>query len=114
MCQANRYLTRNAGSVVPVFQKLSMTQKSLHFMGPKVWNSLPDEPRSIPTFGIFHCPGGSGWIVGVRLGYLGNYSYSASVVATPRGMFGPEVFVSRMTHFVMTFLISHTHSSKYL
>ena len=49
VCQANRYLTRNAGSVVPVFQKLSMTQKSLHFMGPKVWNSLHDETRSIPV-----------------------------------------------------------------
>ena len=53
VCQANRYLTRNAGSVVPVFLKLSMTRKSLHFMGPKVWNSLPDEPKSINSFGIF-------------------------------------------------------------
>ena len=51
--QESRYLTSYAESVVPAFQRLSVTQKSLHYMGPRVWNLLPGEIRSITSFGLF-------------------------------------------------------------
>ena len=45
--------TRNRNNLVPVFHRLSQTQRSLSFLGPATWNSLPQnlkEIRSEHTF----------------------------------------------------------------
>ena len=45
--------TRHNLDIQPVFQRLSLTQRSLNFVGPKVWNSLPISIRQIKTLGKF-------------------------------------------------------------
>ena len=47
------YHTRGANLLAPVFRRLSMTQKSVGFAGPKLWNSLPLNVREIESFYSF-------------------------------------------------------------
>ena len=45
--------TRNRDRAQPVFQRLTSGQQSVAFMGPKTWNSLPDNIRSITNINTF-------------------------------------------------------------
>ena len=44
------YGSRRAGDLIPQFQRLKITQNSINFFGPKVWNSLPVNIRSCNSF----------------------------------------------------------------
>ena len=45
--------TRNRHQIVPVFQRLSVSQRSMYYAAPKAWNSLPQPLRNISKFQIF-------------------------------------------------------------
>ena len=45
--------TRNKDGLVPQFQRLSLTQRSVSYTVPKVWNSLPDYIKQCSTLSIF-------------------------------------------------------------
>ena len=45
--------TRQASFAVPNFQRLSLTQRSISYLGPVTWNSLPIELRTIDKIGRF-------------------------------------------------------------
>ena len=47
------YHTRGDNLLAPVFQRLSMTQKSVGFARPQLWNSLPRNVREIDSFYSF-------------------------------------------------------------
>ena len=47
------YHTRGANLLAPVFQRLSMTQRSVGFAGPQMWNSLPRNIREIESIYSF-------------------------------------------------------------
>ena len=47
------YDTRNRNDAVPQFQRLTLTQNSIHFAGPVVWNSLPADIRAISALQRF-------------------------------------------------------------
>ena len=42
----HNYFTRNFDSPSPLFQRLSLTQQSIFYRGPIVWNDLPVVVRS--------------------------------------------------------------------
>ena len=37
----------------PLFQRLSLSQRSLHFIGPQIWNSRPDNILNITCLSLF-------------------------------------------------------------
>ena len=47
------YDTRGQYDVRPAFQRLSLTQHSIHYAAPVVWNSLPASIRECETFNVF-------------------------------------------------------------
>ena len=49
----NPYTTRESGSMVPLFQRLSLTQRSMTYYGPQTWNSLPDTVRNVSDYAKF-------------------------------------------------------------
>lgn len=49
----HNYFTRNFESPSPLFQRLSLTQQSIFYRGPIVWNDLPVVVRSSPSLPSF-------------------------------------------------------------
>ena len=47
------YNTRNRNDAVPQFQRLTLTQNSIHFAGPVVWISSPADIRAISSLQRF-------------------------------------------------------------
>ena len=47
------YDTRNSNSFRPTFQRLSKTQNSIDFVGPKFWNELPDSIKNTCNYNSF-------------------------------------------------------------
>ena len=47
------YNTRNRSEAVSNFQRLSLTQHSIYFTGPKVWNSIPQIIKSSDSLSSF-------------------------------------------------------------
>ena len=45
--------TRNRNQLVPVYHRLTQTQKAISFMGPKIWNQIPIETREIESLKLF-------------------------------------------------------------
>ena len=45
--------TRQTDYAVPIFHRLSLTQRSVSYLGPSTWNSLPHELRDIQKLGTF-------------------------------------------------------------
>ena len=45
--------TRNRNMLVPTFHKLSQTQHAVSFMGPKIWNDLPENLKNINSTSKF-------------------------------------------------------------
>ena len=50
---AHQYNTRNRSNIQPQFQRLTTTQKSLNYTGPKIWNSIPIEIKNKPSLQSF-------------------------------------------------------------
>ena len=50
---ASTYSTRSHNNLIPQFQRLTASQRSLGFLGPKLWNQLPSELTLAPNLGIF-------------------------------------------------------------
>ena len=50
---AHIYNTRQANNLVPLFQRLSVSQRSITFAGPATWNQLPDDLRECGSFFVF-------------------------------------------------------------
>ena len=42
-----------ANNLVPLFQRLSVSQRSITFAGPATWNQLPDDLRECGSFFVF-------------------------------------------------------------
>ena len=40
--------------LAPLFQRLAMSQRSLNYIGPQIWNSLPDNIRNITCLSLFN------------------------------------------------------------
>ena len=49
----HNHLTRNRGLSNPLYQRLSLTQQSVYYRGPIVWNNLPNEVRNSPSICSF-------------------------------------------------------------
>ena len=47
------YPTRSINSLIPQFQRLSSTQRSIQYKGPKIWNEIPTNIRNSPNLNIF-------------------------------------------------------------
>ena len=47
------YSTRNRDNIAPMFQRLSLTQHSVSYSGPHIWNSLPENLKNIQSFPTF-------------------------------------------------------------
>ena len=45
--------TRNRNSLLPEFHRLSLSQRSLNFIGPNTWNCIPDFVKESPNIRIF-------------------------------------------------------------
>ena len=45
--------TRNRDRSVPIFQRLTRTQRSVNFAGPTLWNNLPLNLKSIDSLPLF-------------------------------------------------------------
>ena len=49
----NLHNTRFSSQLLPSFQRLSSTQKSIHFQIPHLWNSIPDHIKNSPSVDNF-------------------------------------------------------------
>ena len=47
------YDTRFSSSATPIFQRLTLTQHSIDFMGPRIWNAIPDYIKDSPSLQVF-------------------------------------------------------------
>ena len=47
------YATRNSNSAPVTFQRLSISQRSLSYIGPRIWNSIPSNIRNIVNYKQF-------------------------------------------------------------
>ena len=47
------YNTRNSNNLYSRFQRLTLTQQSIYFKGPALWNSIPADIRDSRSLGIF-------------------------------------------------------------
>ena len=56
---SNRYIrdhshnTRNSSNLIPSYQRLSVTQHSLSYVAPTIWNSLPDFVKKSKDLVVF-------------------------------------------------------------
>ena len=50
---SHSYTTRNTNNLRPVFQRLDLTQKSIYFAAPTIWNLVPVDIRNIENFDDF-------------------------------------------------------------
>ena len=51
--QDHRVNTRNRFVIQPPYQRLTITQHSFEYCGPKVWNELPPSIQNLPNINIF-------------------------------------------------------------
>ena len=51
--RTHNFNTRNRNLLLPNFQRLTTTQRSLTFAAPNIWNQLPDSLKDSPSFPIF-------------------------------------------------------------
>ena len=51
--RTDSYQIRNRESIAPQYQRLSVAQRSVYYMGPRVWNSLPERIRNIQRLSGF-------------------------------------------------------------
>ena len=51
----HNYLTRQSVSqnLNSAFQRLTLTQHSIYYCGPQIWNEIPDDIKSLPRFDQF-------------------------------------------------------------
>ena len=49
----NPYTTRNANQIAPLHQRLALSHGSLNYIGPQIWNSLPDNIRNVTCLCLF-------------------------------------------------------------
>lgn len=49
----HHYETRQRQRAVPSFERLSQCQKSINFMGPKIWNEIPHNIQNSPSMRTF-------------------------------------------------------------
>ena len=49
----HNYSTRNSHLLLPTYRRLSLTQHSITYTGPSIWNSLPSEIKSLSTVDSF-------------------------------------------------------------
>ena len=47
------YPSRNANEIDPLFQRLALSQRSVNYIGPQIWNSLLDNIRNITCLSLF-------------------------------------------------------------
>ena len=47
------YNTRGRSELLPSYQRLTVSQQSLSFSGPNIWNSIPQEVREQPNIKLF-------------------------------------------------------------
>ena len=47
------YDTRNSSNLVPSFHRMNCTQRSLSFIGPTIWNNIPDNIRNLTSEPVF-------------------------------------------------------------
>ena len=47
------YSTRNRNQIVPAFERLNLTQRSVKYAAPKAWNSLPPFLKNIQSYAKF-------------------------------------------------------------
>ena len=47
------YNTRSQSSLLPTFQRLTVSQQSIYYSGPVLWNSIPPYIKESPTIFIF-------------------------------------------------------------
>ena len=59
------YRTRGATSLCPIFQRLNVTQRSVNYAGPTIWNEIPVEIRTLRTLRKFK--------IALKKFYIGNY-----------------------------------------
>ena len=50
---SHSHLTRNRNQMVPEFQRLNLTQRSVFFASPSAWNELPDYLKNIRSYSSF-------------------------------------------------------------
>ena len=51
--RSHSHSTRNRDTLLPEFQRLSLTQKSIAFQLPSLWNNIPDDIKTSPTLSRF-------------------------------------------------------------
>ena len=51
--QTHSYNTRNRSHLIPTFQRTVLTQRSLLYSAPNVWNQIPTEIKTLPTLPKF-------------------------------------------------------------
>ena len=51
--RSHEYPTRSRDLLNPSFQRLSVTQQSVHFRGPLYWNSIPATIKDSSSFPVF-------------------------------------------------------------
>jgi exonuclease III len=49
----HNHFTRNRNNIIPVFQRLALTQHSVSFASAQIWNEIPNEVKSAPNLTIF-------------------------------------------------------------
>jgi len=64
-CTEHTLNTRNRDQAQPAYHRTTQGQQSLSFMGPKVWNEIPHEIRSIKNITTFKCK--------LKKHYISNY-----------------------------------------
>ena len=50
---AHEYVTRNRNTAVPLFQRLSLTQRSLSYSAPRLWNTIPPDVQNAQSVASF-------------------------------------------------------------
>ena len=45
--------TRNRNEIRPAYQRLTTTQHSFEYCGPKIWNELPASIKNLPNIDVF-------------------------------------------------------------
>ena len=45
----SNYPTRSVNSLIPQFQRLTSTQRSIFYTGPKIWNDIPVDIKNSPS-----------------------------------------------------------------
>ena len=49
----HNYNTRNRANLLPDFERLQTTQKSILCQAPNIWNSIPENLKQLPSVSLF-------------------------------------------------------------